>query len=207
MFSEEIFIGTTSYNEISLNDFHEIQNDQTLRRNVAKLENRSGSSDIETSVTSVPPITVDVKKTRNNRDSEIVEEEDEIFSGKDSDVASVPKILNRNSYMKLNDFHSDQTASKSKRKRKKNSPKFLVVVVRLEMIKLAPLVPHELQREIDRQRYREDNERRKRLAAKKEQLTAGILPKFVPLTIDSSNHFVSPPKNQNKTGSSIVRIR
>lgn len=76
---DDIFVGVTGQNDISVNDFQEIvqeiQNDPSYRRHFVKANHEtSPTSDVaDASVSSLPPITIDVRRTHGKRDMMVTE--------------------------------------------------------------------------------------------------------------------------------------
>jgi hypothetical protein len=161
-----------------------------------------------TQLTTTGPITVDVKRTINVRDSGFLDDE-EGQSGRDSGLASTRQTHNKQTEIVSDDVPtSNDPLSRKIRSKKKEAflhKRKTCFSISIETTyKPNSILTIEQQRERERQRLREEEERRKKLLIKKDHqqpIPISTVPKFEQLALDLNND-ESSRSNKAKTPTS-----
>lgn len=187
---DEIFIASINTTDISVNDLQEINleilNDpqhSVSRRNYMKqtlvsIEDRDTPS---TQMAAPMPISVDVKKTANIRDSGFLDDED-MLSSRNSEAIQA----------KVNETVSEHTVT----------PTDLINRKIKKALKPISTTTVEQQREKERQRLREEDDRRRKLLLKKDHhlpLPITSVPKFEQLLVDNNQDDTNKTKPEQSS--------
>ncbi|CAF0720598.1 unnamed protein product [Rotaria sp. Silwood1] len=206
---DDIFVASTNIADIAPTDLQEINiemlNDtqHSTSRNTVFGRNQLKQtlqipSDGDTSNAQTGPLTVDLKKMLNVRDSGFLDDEDGL-SGRESVLTTSRKTPSR----PTNNINNNNNKQYEVASEDAPTPNDLIGrKLKKSTFKPNTTLTIEQQRERERQRLREEDERRKKLLIRKDyQQTATIqpVPKFEPLAVDMNNDETRTNKSKTPT--------